>query len=176
MSLPSIQKCYTFLPLSLEYFRIQLQQIVFQTSAFLISWTSFPDSTHSVPAQHDVYHDQMRHFFGFNQLCLTWRDLYGILVSLGSGLLGLSHKGSRFAHAGNLAKTIMLTKGESHVCRGKRKQVLKNLCFVGSKFRVLDAPPPPPPPPPHTMKNISSENMPTPSIPERNRVRRIGMM
>ena len=37
MSLPSIQKCYTFLPLSLEYFRIQLQQIVFQTSAFLIS-------------------------------------------------------------------------------------------------------------------------------------------
>ena len=160
MSLPSIQKCYTFLPLSLE---------IFQNSAFLISWTSFPNSTHSVPAQHDVCHDQMRHFFGFDQLCLTWRDLYGILVSLGSGLSGLSHKGSRFAHAGNLAKTIMLTKDERERNRGKRKQ-------VGSKFRVLDAPPPLPPTVPHTMKNISSENMPTPSIPVRNRVRRIGMM
>ena len=89
---------------------------------------------------------------------LTWRDLYGILVSVGSGLSGLSHKEVIFAHAGNLAKTVMLTKDERERNRGKRKQ-------VGSKFRVLDAPPPPTVP--HTMKNISSENMPTPSTPRK---------
>ena len=62
----------------------------------LISWTSFPNSIHFVQTQRDVY-DQMRHFFGFDRLCLTSRDLYGILVSVGSGLsVYLSHKGSHF--------------------------------------------------------------------------------